>query len=396
MNLCGSGSTALCSDLQTSAQHCGACGKKCSLGIACASGQCRQYRCQGKVTMREVAGPPGRAAPQVMALGDLDGDGILDLVGPGPDEPPFPPPSGASGGVYLGKGNGTFDTKASLPVGHPPDPSSWYVAVGDLNQDGILDLVTTSLVANAVDVRLGVGDGSFLPTITLPMGGGTAGIVVADFDGDGRSDIAVALYDASAVAVRFGLGNGSFAEPRPLPLVGSPYYLAVVDWDNDGTQDLVATDDYLHILRGLPGGSFAPALDCGIAISFNSKGGHPPMGAMADFDQDGHMDLAIGNGVLFGTTGCSFVRRFDYEDVWPLATADFDGDGFPDLVVTSSEIELLAADGAGGFAEPIHLAGNDSQGGAHAAVSGDLNGDGRLDLVVAGNAAVRVLLNTCP
>jgi hypothetical protein len=122
------------------------------------------------------------------ALGDLDGDGFLDLVS-GSDIQQFTEfPSAAGASSFLGKGDGTFVTKASFPVAYATG-ASWggvYSAVADLNRDGVLDLAATSPAKDSVSVRQGVGDGSFSAATDYVMGESPSGILIADFDADGN------------------------------------------------------------------------------------------------------------------------------------------------------------------------------------------------------------------
>lgn len=332
-----------------------------------------------------------------MALADLDGDGLLDLVS-GSDAQAFPPSAEtANVSAFRGRGDGTFQTKDTflIPSGSRAVYGA-YSAAADLNRDGVPDLVTTSTAKDSVSVRLGLGDGSFAPGTDYDMGGGPSGILLADFDDDGNLDIACAAHDDGMVGLRFGSGDGRFSERSLWPVSGSPRLLARVDWDQDGTMDLLVGDDYLHILPGLGNGRFAKAIDCAISLSHNSKGGAAPPPVFADVDGDGRWDLAVGNGILFGMHGCNLASRADYDDWWPLLSDDFNGDGSPDLVAVAYPwLLLMTGNGTTHLGGPTKLADFFGQPDYGTAVAGDLDGDGRLDLVVAGIGGVAVLLNTC-
>jgi hypothetical protein len=228
------------------------------------------------------------------------------------------------------------------------------------------------------------------------MGDRPAGILITDFNEDGIPDLACGAVGDGAVSVRYGMGGGRFAELRTLHVEGGPRLLISVDWDLDGVPDVLAADDYLHVVPGIAGGGLGKAVDCAISLSHHGKGGFAPPPLVADFDRDGRWDLAVGNGILFGMHECNFVSRSDVDDWWPLATGDFDGDGLSDLVaLTNQRVVLMTANGTTRLDGPTPLAQFDGQMDSGAAVVGDLNGDGRLDMVVSGLSGVGVLLNTC-
>lgn len=102
--------------------------------------------------------------PQSVAVADFNGDGIQDLTvantGTGPTY------ADSSVSVLLGNGDGTFQPAQNFTTGKGPQA----VAVGDFNGDGILDLATANLPGNNVSVLLGNGDGTFQPAATSPCG----------------------------------------------------------------------------------------------------------------------------------------------------------------------------------------------------------------------------------
>src|SRR5262249_23352977 len=135
-----------------------------------------------------------------LAIGDLNGDGRLDLVTAniGGDPLATPTPAGTIS-VLLGNGGGTFSSATPYPTGSVL-PSS--AAIGDLTGDGRLDLAVanygspTSLVpAGTVSVFLGAGNGTFPAATPYPTGTGLPGaqsVAIGDLNGDGRLDLVVA------------------------------------------------------------------------------------------------------------------------------------------------------------------------------------------------------------
>ena len=134
------------------------------------------------------AGP----GPSWVAVGDLTGNGIPDLVVT--DSYTFDP---AYVTVLLGNGDGTFRTGGTYTVGETP----YAVVLADFTGDGKLDILTGNVGSNDLSLLLGRGDGTFLPAIKLPSGPQPYDLAVADFTGNGKLDIAVAAYQSDGVTL---------------------------------------------------------------------------------------------------------------------------------------------------------------------------------------------------
>jgi hypothetical protein len=248
-------------------------------------------------------------------------------------------------------------------------------------------------------------------------------MVAADFDGDGTLDLAVATIAADrpgggCITELLGLGNGSFVEAADIAIHGIPTAMVTGDFNQDGIPDLaVATfagdrpgGGCITVLLGLGGaenGGFQPAFD--IPVS-----GQPTSLVTGDFNGDGIPDLAVatvedrpgGGGCItvllgLGAQGNGGFQQAFHLDIpgipSALVTGDFNGDGKLDLAVaTIAEdrpggggcIDVLLGQGDGTFQQAFdfHVHGHPT-----ALVVGDFNGDGNLDLAVANGGGVTIL-----
>jgi hypothetical protein len=343
---------------------------------------------------------PGGASGSQLA--DMNGDGHLDLLGL----------SATDGSVtmMLGNGDGTFG--AALRPGPTTFTNSF--AVGDLDGDGRLDLATTS--ANSavgmtwetdgrVSVYTNKGGGTFSAPVEYVTDSTTHVIQIADLNGDGRMDL-VAGCTRSRLDVILNTGNGQFAPktsyvcnaPTPPETSGTiwAFQISAGDLNGDGAADLAVvfgdTGKLTFLLNQGDG-----TLPTSVAVptpGFNHAAQSPRSVVLADMNEDGTADFVVGgygdNGRIFLNTGADpslpeLGRVLNGGDV--LAVVDMNGDGHRDVVLPGGPLDGLFLNSGDG------VSGHDASFGSFTATAvGDVNGDGKPDLVVAGG----VLLNTTP
>jgi uncharacterized protein (TIGR03437 family) len=324
-------------------------------------------------------------AMQTFAVADLNRDGKPDLVFTAMDDSG----PGAVVEVALGVGDGTF----GKPVEYAAADTA-AVAIGDLNGDGIPDIVTTGIT-----ILFGDGKGGF-PTRRDTLLEAQGNLIVTDFNGDGIADVVVATGNAAILAgdtvtVLFGVGKGVFDGPPVSVVAGSP--AATGDVNGDGFPDLAVLDfeGPVSVLKGAGDGTFQST------FQYDFSAGLPYAAVFADFNHDGKLDLAIGGSgytptstgevdILLGNGDGTFQPPLKIPaplGAFNLAAADFNADGNVDLAVLVSQegggpsdsVLMLLGRGDGTF-----TAGDSYAVGpfAHSFVTGDFNGDGKLDLIV--------------
>lgn len=335
--------------------------------------------------------------PVGVAAADFNRDGHVDLVTANISD--------STASVALGDGAGGFAAAGGSPIATGGGPSIPVTA--DFNGDGNADFAVTNQYDNTVTVKLGDGHGGFTtaPNSPDPVSGGstTFGLVTADFNGDGVPDVAVSNFNGNSVSVLLNDGTGRLSSMSPVAVGGNPSAITTADFNGDGNADLAVanvTSNTASVLLGNGAGGLTAATPLTV--------GSGPRGiTAADFDGDGRPDLAVTNesnssvSVALGAGDGTFAPATAFTvpaggGAWGVVTADLNGDHHLDLAVSqdsSSKVAFLLGDGKGGFAS----AGSPVATGLvpEFPVTADFDGDGKPDLATPNysGASVTVLRN---
>jgi hypothetical protein len=270
-------------------------------------------------------------APGFVLLADVDGDGNLDAI---------TTDIGAGDlNVAFGDGKGHLYGGRRLLVDGVE--STYSVAVADLNGDGIPDIVGTT--NNGIFVISGEGSGKFAKAVTFGSGGDNPyGIAVGDLNNDGIPDLVVANWGQDAgpygnLAVLLGKGDGTFAKPVTYHAGIHPAELTLADLNEDGNLDVAVTSNLgVYVFLGKGDGTLSPP-------KVYHPGDYPSWVLSADFNGDGIPDLAVANNtnpkpchvtILLGKGDGTFQSPIAFrvgDGPTGLITADFNHDGKPDL-----------------------------------------------------------------
>jgi len=444
--------TQECTDLSSSARHCGACGNTCGHGQSCVQGTCqadgpacrRTEQCpQGTFCDGVVCRPGCRTREDCPAGGGCDVAsgtclcpyntrlcsnrcvGLEDPENCGERCEACTAPANAA--ALCMEGRCDFSCAPGfrlcgagcIPAGDTPP---WHrilwlggqasaFRLADVNKDGRVDLLAAVNVQDAssspgeLHVMLGLGDGAFAPRTAYVLGAYAYSwqLAVGDVDGDGWDDVVVAQRDSSGASLLLNQKDGTFhlSKEQTSQLAVAAAGVTLHDVDGDGHKDLLFPGGEgpgagLFLVPGLGGGSFGPSrripTDCRDSDSYTMEA---TLALPGDFDRDGRLDLLVGHRgphttLLRGTAERGFEPPQCYARAGGLQSAvDVDGDGDLDAVTAQG---LLRNDGHGTFQQ------TDPGFSRGVATVGDFDGDGHLDVasVPLGPRRVEVRLGQGP
>ena len=300
------------------------------------------------------------STPSAIAIGDLDGDGKMDIV---------------IANQFTNKINvyKNISTAGSITAASFASAVSFIgdtlalptaVAIGDLDGDGKPDVVVANSYSNTVSIFKNktiagtITNASFAASKDFITGLGPTSIAIADFDGDGKLDITVANYNAKSISIlrnkttqQDSIVANSFATKVDFTVGVGPHSLAIGDLNNDGKLDIIAANQGSNSITVLNNSATAGTIAAAsFATKFNihTNGESPYYVAVANIDGDNKPDIIVSNfisnkmvviknnystGTIDSTAFATGVNFATGNYPFSASIVDFDGDGKPDIVV---------------------------------------------------------------
>jgi len=334
--------------------------------------------------------------PRSVAIGDLNSDGLLDIVVAN---------SGTSTvGIFLTSSGGNSADEQTYSTGTESRPSS--VVISDFNNDNHSDIAVANYATNNIGLFLGNGNGTFNDQNIFSLGSShPLFVTVGDFNQDNRTDIVVVNYGTNNIGILLGYGNGSFQDQTTYSTGydSIPYSVAVGYFNKDNRLDIAVANygtNNIGIFLGYGNGTFADQQTYTTLSKSN-----PSSIAVGDFNNDNQTDIVVSNngtgnvGLFLGQGNGSFRAQTTYSmgsNSYPqyISVSDFNKDNALDIVVVDSQndyVHFVQGYGNGSFSI---MKTYDAVSGSSpcCAIVADLNNDNEADIVIGNYGTNDILL----
>ncbi|CAF0928480.1 unnamed protein product [Rotaria sordida] len=325
--------------------------------------------------------------PWSIVVGDLNNDNKMDII--------FTSPGTNNVGVFFGDDNGTFASKKIYPTGSNSYPK--HVAVGDLNGDSLLDIIVANYGENNVGVFLGQSNGTFAVQKTFStVPSRPKCVAVGNFNNDDHLDIVIVHEDTSSIGVMLGYGDSTFGALRTYStgFDSDPNSVAIGDFNNDKLLDIVVANtgtNNIGIFLAYENGTFASQITYS-----TSKGSKPISVTCGDINNDNLTDIIVANsgtrtiGLILGggnetSANQTIVSTGGSSDPYTIAVGDFNNDHNLDMAVGNSgsdQVSVFLGYGTSTFAsQKLYSTGFQSF--PDSIAIGDFDNNRKLDIIVA-------------
>jgi uncharacterized protein YjdB len=333
--------------------------------------------------------------PNAVTTGDLDGDGKADVVGS----------NFAGGTIYIRRNtSSTGSISFAGPITLTTDSGPYKLKLGDLDGDGLLDIAVPNRTTGSITLFRNtstVGNISFATAVTISLTGtGPGSLSISDIDGDGKSDLLTSDQFVNTISVfrnTGSVGSLSFASAVTFATQSTPYHISTGDIDGDGKPDIsVAHTGGSNLVSVFRNVSTPGQINLSARADFATNV-LPFFTGITDVDGDGNADLVCLNYLgstlsVFRSTSTvgsiSFATRVDFAvggNPQEYSVGDFDGDGKPDLAVSNNSSALVSVFRNASSVGAINLTRTDfpSATGPAGIAAGDIDCDGKADIITS-------------